>query len=283
MIRIYSGVTWTSRAILNSNALRQSRLTSFRDYQSPRRLLSFKSTCPSSRASIHHSSVVRKDEANSRLENSSLFPQSAAPKQSYVKMSSAIILCLAGSIAGFLVATNYDTLKSTFFSTDSDSDEYFTNPKFGSPEDFKRAIAELRAAFSDEDDAVTTDPHDLHDHGFSVNDYLPGEQIIRPQSSRQRCHVTCYILAGSLHSVIVHPQTTEDVVKIMGIATKYRMPVVPYSGGTSLEGHTRGVSLNLNNPVSTLWRHIIILEALQRRNMRRHVKNGQNITDQRLA
>lgn len=48
--------------------------------------------------------------------------------------------------------------------------------------------------------------------------------------------------SGALHSVVVYPHSTEDVVKIVEIATKYRMPVIPYSGGTSLEGHTRGVS-----------------------------------------
>ncbi|THH04999.1 hypothetical protein EW145_g5122 [Phellinidium pouzarii] len=45
---------------------------------------------------------------------------------------------------------------------------------------------------------------------------------------------------GVLHSVVVYPLCTEDVVKIVNIATKYKMPIIPYSGGTSLEGHTRG-------------------------------------------
>lgn len=43
------------------------------------------------------------------------------------------------------------------------------------------------------------------------------------------------------HSVVIFPQSTEDVVKVVKIATKYRMPVIPYSGATSLEGHFRGV------------------------------------------
>jgi D-lactate dehydrogenase (cytochrome) len=30
-------------------------------------------------------------------------------------------------------------------------------------------------------------------------------------------------------------------VKVVKIATKYRMPVIPYSGATSLEGQFRGV------------------------------------------
>ena len=34
------------------------------------------------------------------------------------------------------------------------------------------------------------------------------------------------------------------MVKIVKIAVKYRMPVVPFSGGTSLEGHYLAVSVN---------------------------------------
>lgn len=55
-------------------------------------------------------------------------------------------------------------------------------------------------------------------------------------------HSFSYIPTGALHSVIVYPLSTEDVVKIVKIAVKYRMPIIPYSGGTSLEGHTRGYS-----------------------------------------
>ncbi|TDL17853.1 hypothetical protein BD410DRAFT_753866 [Rickenella mellea] len=65
---------------------------------------------------------------------------------------------------------------------------------------------------------VSTDPADLEDHGFSVNDYHP----------------------GAMHSVVVFPGSTEDVVQIVKVARKFKMPIIPYSGGTSLEGHTRG-------------------------------------------
>ena len=42
--------------------------------------------------------------------------------------------------------------------------------------------------------------------------------------------------------MVVYPKSTEDVVKIVKTAVKYRMPVIPYSGATSLEGHFRAVS-----------------------------------------
>ncbi|KAJ3866721.1 FAD-linked oxidase-like protein [Lentinula novae-zelandiae] len=94
-----------------------------------------------------------------------------------------------------------------------------TKPKYGSPEDFGKAIEELKRTFTDED-IVSTDPEDVYNHGFSVNDYHPGIS----------------------HSVVVYPSTTEDVVKIVKIATKYRMPITAYSGATSLEGQFRGFS-----------------------------------------
>ena len=51
------------------------------------------------------------------------------------------------------------------------------------------------------------------------------------------------LCVGSWPSVVVWPQSTEDVVKIVKTAVKYKMPVIPYSGATSLEGHFRAVSI----------------------------------------
>lgn len=45
---------------------------------------------------------------------------------------------------------------------------------YGNVTDFQSAIHELQEAFPEED-RVTADPEDLHDHGFSVNDYHPGK------------------------------------------------------------------------------------------------------------
>ncbi|KAG2108407.1 FAD-linked oxidase-like protein [Suillus discolor] len=90
-------------------------------------------------------------------------------------------------------------------------------PKYGTPKDFEQAIKELRDSF-DSDDAVSTHPDDLRIHGYSENDYHP----------------------NAPHTVIVYPKSTEDVVKIVKTAVKYRMPLTPFSGGTSLEGSYRG-------------------------------------------
>ncbi|KAJ3850467.1 FAD-linked oxidase-like protein [Lentinula lateritia] len=92
-------------------------------------------------------------------------------------------------------------------------------PQYGSREDCTRAVEELEKIFADDEDAVSTNADDLYSHGFSVNDHHPGE-----------------------YKEIFVQNMTKDVVKIVKIATKYRIPIIPYSGGTSLEGQFRGYS-----------------------------------------
>ena len=89
---------------------------------------------------------------------------------------------------------------------------------YANADECKAAIEELRAALPGEG-AVRTDPQLLRTYGHSDNSYHP----------------------DSPHAVIVRPGSTEDVVKIVNIARRYRMPVTPYSGATSLEGHYAGV------------------------------------------
>ncbi|KZT11521.1 uncharacterized protein LAESUDRAFT_734347 [Laetiporus sulphureus 93-53] len=90
--------------------------------------------------------------------------------------------------------------------------------KYASKEEIQQAIAELRVVLPAEG-AVSTDPDVLQTYGHSDNSYHP----------------------TSPHSVVVRPMSTEDVVKIVNIARKYRMPIVPYGGATSLEGNFAGI------------------------------------------
>lgn len=94
-----------------------------------------------------------------------------------------------------------------------------SDSKYGTQEDVKAAIEELTRVFPEEH-GVDVTPGALKSYGSSDNTYLP----------------------VSPHSVVVRPNSTEDVVKIVNISRKYRIPVVPYSGATSLEGHFSGYS-----------------------------------------
>ncbi|KAJ5692365.1 FAD-binding domain-containing protein [Penicillium macrosclerotiorum] len=87
-------------------------------------------------------------------------------------------------------------------------------PQYGSARDFEKAIAELRATLGG--DTISTDEGDLQQHGYSEWSSLNADR---------------------LPVAIAYPTTTEDVVKIAKICHKYRMPMIPYSGGSSLEAN----------------------------------------------
>ncbi|EIM79413.1 FAD-binding domain-containing protein [Stereum hirsutum FP-91666 SS1] len=121
-------------------------------------------------------------------------------------------------LAAVLTASTLSGLAGFFYARERpDVVDTLTNPQFGSPKDYERGIEELRSTLPSED-MVSTNPDDLLAHGWSSHVWHPGLP----------------------HTVVVYPTCTEDVVKIVKIAKKYRMPVIPYSGATSLEGHFLG-------------------------------------------
>ncbi|ODH36011.1 glycolate oxidase, subunit GlcD [Paracoccidioides brasiliensis] len=76
------------------------------------------------------------------------------------------------------------------------------------------AITELRALLGE--DAISTDDEDLHLHGYSEWSSINCEE---------------------LPVAVAYPRSTEQVSQIAKICHKYRMPMIPYSGGSSLEGN----------------------------------------------
>jgi D-lactate dehydrogenase (cytochrome) len=101
-------------------------------------------------------------------------------------------------------------------------------PAYGSPDDYKKAIEELKARWGKKEgkgERVSTDAEDLETHG--VSDWSYHEEK-RP-------------------SVVVWVESTEEVQEVVLVALKYRVPITPFSGGTSLEGHFSSVG---NLPIS---------------------------------
>ncbi|KAI0691286.1 FAD-linked oxidase-like protein [Cerioporus squamosus] len=143
-----------------------------------------------------------------------------APRGSQSNGPNAALAFVAGSLLSGAVAYYVASRPDGAPGTERNRASAKLNSQYGSPEDFKKAIEELRQFFPGED-AVTTDVEDLEAHGYSENDYHPGS---RP-------------------SVVVYPSSTDDVVKIVKTAVKYRMPVIPYSGATSVEGNFRAPSV----------------------------------------
>jgi len=165
-----------------------------------------------------------------RFSTSSSKHDSTAPKIPRQIPSTLLITGVAGVLLGFGLANTPAFASSP------------TRPKakFGTPEDFEAAIRDLRLAFSSTPSQVSTDPDDLYTHGSSPNALHP----------------------GITHSVVVYPESTEEVVKIVKIATQYRMPITPYSGATSLEGQYRGVSkLKLSSSAKLIFVTSILVEG----------------------
>lgn len=92
-----------------------------------------------------------------------------------------------------------------------------SKPKYGGPEQVQQAIKELQAAFPSQ---VRVDPLTVEAYGFSPHTYLP----------------------GSPHAVYVAATSTEDVVKVVKISRRYKVPIIPFGVGNSLEGQFTGVS-----------------------------------------
>ncbi|KAJ5459844.1 D-lactate dehydrogenase [Penicillium daleae] len=87
-------------------------------------------------------------------------------------------------------------------------------PQYGSTKDFEKAISELRVKLGE--DAISTDEDDLQQHGYSEWSSLNADR---------------------LPVAIAYPTNTEEVAEIAKVCHKYRMPMVPYSGGSSLEAN----------------------------------------------
>ncbi|XP_078163403.1 FAD-linked oxidases family protein [Carex rostrata] len=99
------------------------------------------------------------------------------------------------------------------------------------PEEF---VAELRSILQDN---VTVDYDERYFHG-------------KPQNSFHR--------AVNIPDVVVYPRSQDEVQKIVLACNKYKIPVVPYGGATSIEGHTLApsagvcIDLTLMNKVKSL-------------------------------
>lgn len=96
--------------------------------------------------------------------------------RSSVGTFAAIVGASIGSgILGYILAQNQQAHKLK--ARDARADAVPDSPTFGSPLDFQKAILELKATFVDAS-AVSTDPDDLHTHGFSKNDYYSGAFLL---------------------------------------------------------------------------------------------------------
>ncbi|KAI9879200.1 MAG: hypothetical protein M1830_009275 [Pleopsidium flavum] len=87
-------------------------------------------------------------------------------------------------------------------------------PTYSNANDLEKAIAELRSLLSE--DTISTDDEDLLAHGYSEWSTINITQ---------------------LPVAVAYPKSTAEVSQIAKICHKYRVPMIPYSGGSSLEAN----------------------------------------------
>ncbi|PSR85753.1 hypothetical protein BD289DRAFT_368161 [Coniella lustricola] len=95
-------------------------------------------------------------------------------------------------------------------------DSFSQPPRYASMKEMEIAIQEIRDELNGEHEIISTDPEDLHAHGYSE------WSTTNPET---------------LPVAVAYPRSTEEVSTIARICHKYRVPIIGYSGGSSLEGN----------------------------------------------
>ncbi|ORY60533.1 putative D-lactate protein [Pseudomassariella vexata] len=95
-------------------------------------------------------------------------------------------------------------------------DTKITSPNYASLDELEAALREIRREIGMDEDIISVDPEDLHAHGYSE------WSTTNPDG---------------LPVAVAYPRSTEQVSIIARVCHKYRVPIIPYSGGSSLEGN----------------------------------------------
>lgn len=136
---------------------------------------------------------------------------------SFNKFAKALFLFSSGAALGGAYTAYADANSTSIFPKTSTSPlQDLTAPRYGTPDQFEKAFKEIEEALGADNVTRSADALDAHsDTYWNSHHAKPNE---RP-------------------GVVCFPGSTQDVVKIAKIAHKHRVPVVPFAGGTSLEGH----------------------------------------------
>ncbi|KAK6439410.1 D-lactate ferricytochrome c oxidoreductase [Oleoguttula sp. CCFEE 5521] len=132
------------------------------------------------------------------------------PSQFWTTGRVLLLSTFTGSLA-YLLGIN-DT--SSFLRSSNTKPTAPIAPVYATKTKLETAISELRTLLGE--DAVSTDDEVLHDHGYSEWSSINIE---------------------TLPVAVAYPRTTADVQEIARCCTRHKIPVVPYSGGSSLEAN----------------------------------------------
>ncbi|KAK1252648.1 hypothetical protein MKX08_003835 [Trichoderma sp. CBMAI-0020] len=188
------------------------------------------SPIPLGRASPHCrgyrvSSRVLASSASNGTNNTSSSGASQRASASGWSSGSVLAVAAAAAISGWGLSSLVPLLsRDTRGKSNQDDDDTRDNEnKKGRrkehsllPVCFRQAISDIVWELGNQKDIISTDPEDLHAHGYS------SWSTVNPDE---------------LPVAVAYPRTTEHVATIVRVCHRHRVPVIPFSGGTSLEGN----------------------------------------------
>lgn len=112
-----------------------------------------------------------------------------------------------------------------------------------------------------------------------------GNRLVTARAVREQHGNTTTWIANEPPDAVVFPQATEDVQEIVRICAAYRVPVIPFGTGTSLEGHVNaplgGVSIDFRDMNRVLAVHAEDLDCVVEPGLTRKALN-EHLRDQGL-
>lgn len=112
-----------------------------------------------------------------------------------------------------------------------------------------------------------------------------GNRVVTSQAVREQHANTISWIPNQPPDAVVFPQETADVQKVAHICAKYRVPIIPYGTGTSLEAHINapagGVSVDFRDMNKIVSVHVEDLDCVIEPGVTRKMLN-ENLRDQGL-
>lgn len=132
-------------------------------------------------------------------------------------LSKALFLFSSGVALGGAYTAYVDSTSNSIFPSSSTTPlSDLSVPTYANKDALEKAFAEISSLLGPENVTRSQEILDAHSDTFWTSHHAKPDE--RP-------------------SFVCYPGSTEDVVEIAKISHKYRVPVVPFAGGTSLEGH----------------------------------------------
>lgn len=169
---------------------------------------------------------------------------SAVPKQNtrYLSLGSALLL---GSAVGY-AAGSFSCKRTDDKSNQSIKSSILPLSQLSPPEYNKGAVIDtLKQIIGNNENKFSVVDSDLTQH---TDTYFNTHHAVDPKIQVPR--------------IIVYPESTEEVSKLVKVCNEHNVPVIPFSGGTSLEGHfmpTRGPNMVVTIDLSKYMNNIVEL------------------------